>query len=431
MLGAIVTAPAVLAQGQTQYSHGNPTADEQYMLELINRARANPAAEGVRLAESSDATVKLGIDYFGVDRAKLKKDFASYAVKPPLAMNANLISAARRHSSDMAKKNFQSHNGSDGSSISSRIADAGYPTSSISENIYSNLVPTPFVAHAGFAIDWGTGAGGLQPGLGHRTNIMALGNANYREVGVGIATRSGEDAKKHGKLAVTQDYGTPTSGMYFLLGVAYQDSNSNGICDPGEGLSGIRVQPSVGGFFAVTSSSGGYAIPFQNAPGAASVVFSGAGIASPVTKTVSLLRENVKLDLRTVSTVITLRMDAIDKTAGETKSSGGTARFRINRTGASDEVKVTLKRQLAKKRGIAGPSDYQISAVKPAKLGKVGSKDETLVVTIPKDAKYAELKIMAIKDKKTEPTEKVKFSLVKASAYKIADPDSVSISIKE
>src|SRR5687768_14910608 len=32
------------------YSHGDPTADEQMMLEFINRARINPAAEGKRLA---------------------------------------------------------------------------------------------------------------------------------------------------------------------------------------------------------------------------------------------------------------------------------------------------------------------------------------------------------------------------------------------
>lgn len=428
VLGTILTVPFIHAQ--TQYSHGNPTGDEQYMLELINRARANPTAEGQRLASSNDPNVQLGISFFGVDKDKLRRDFASYPVKPPLAMNAKLLTAARRHSSDMAKKNFQSHTGSDGSTIGSRIADAGFKSSFISENIYSNLVPTPFLAHAGFAIDWGNGPGGLQPGLGHRTNIMALGNASYREVGIGISSRSGADASKYGKLAVAQDYGTQTSSPFFLLGVAYQDNNSNGICDPGEGLSGIKVQPSVGSFFAVTSTSGGYAIPFENAPGAASVVFSGGSLSAPVTRTVTLERENVKLDLKTVSSTITLKMEALDKTAGERKS-GGTARFRISRTGPTGELKVTVKRPTAKKKGTAQPSDYQITAVKPAKVSGVGNRNETFVVTIPRGENKAEVKITAIKDKNDEPTEKVKFSLVKAPAYKIATPDSVTISIKE
>lgn len=40
------------------YSIGQPTGEEQYHLELINRARANPSAEGARLASSTDAAEK-------------------------------------------------------------------------------------------------------------------------------------------------------------------------------------------------------------------------------------------------------------------------------------------------------------------------------------------------------------------------------------
>src|SRR3954451_14998816 len=41
------------AFAQTQYSIGNPTPEQQYMLELINRARANADAEAVRLGIGS------------------------------------------------------------------------------------------------------------------------------------------------------------------------------------------------------------------------------------------------------------------------------------------------------------------------------------------------------------------------------------------
>ena len=48
-----------VSSAQTPYTHGEPTADEQYVLELINRARANPAAEGERLTPSAEDTARL------------------------------------------------------------------------------------------------------------------------------------------------------------------------------------------------------------------------------------------------------------------------------------------------------------------------------------------------------------------------------------
>ncbi|RYD46465.1 MAG: CAP domain-containing protein [Verrucomicrobiaceae bacterium] len=425
-------AAAPLLDAQIQYSHGNPTADEQYMLELINRARSNPKAEGERLATSDDAQVKFGISYFGVSVARLRKDFSSYAVRPPLAMNANLTSSARRHSKDMAVNNFQSHTGSDKSTITSRINSSGYRSLSMSENIYSNLVSSVYFAHAGFAIDWGRGDGGLYPGLGHRLSIMGVQN-DYREVGIGIMKRSGADATRYGEFSITQDFGKQVDSPVFLLGVAYRDSNGNGLYDPGEGLSGIRVEPSVGKTFAVTSASGGYAIPFTAATGAAQVVFSGGGLTTPVTRAFSLVRENLKVDLvsDTPANAVTLSVKGVDTLAGESKASGGTALFRIMRTGAEDEIKVTLKRPTGNKIGTAEPADYKISVVKPAKISTVINKSSTFVVTLPKGADQADVKITAVKDKKVEPKEKVKFSLVKKPSYEVGKTESVTITIRD
>jgi hypothetical protein len=61
-----------------------PTAYEQYILELINRARANPGAEAARL----------GIDL----NQGLAAGTISTAAKQPLAFNPLLIDAARGHS---------------------------------------------------------------------------------------------------------------------------------------------------------------------------------------------------------------------------------------------------------------------------------------------------------------------------------------------
>ena len=48
----VVGAAFSPAIAQTQYSIGNPTNEQQYMLELINRARANGGAEAARLGLS-------------------------------------------------------------------------------------------------------------------------------------------------------------------------------------------------------------------------------------------------------------------------------------------------------------------------------------------------------------------------------------------
>src|SRR5689334_11168774 len=48
---AAAFSPHLVAQ--TQYSIGNPSPEQQYMLELINRARANGGAEATRLGLGS------------------------------------------------------------------------------------------------------------------------------------------------------------------------------------------------------------------------------------------------------------------------------------------------------------------------------------------------------------------------------------------
>src|SRR4051812_41214133 len=65
-------------------SAANPTDVEQYVIELINRARANPAAEAKRL----------GIDL----NEGLASGTISSAPRQPVAVNPYLTDAARDHS---------------------------------------------------------------------------------------------------------------------------------------------------------------------------------------------------------------------------------------------------------------------------------------------------------------------------------------------
>ena len=83
------------------YSIGQPTAEEQYYVELINRARANPKAEGKRLAATKSPEVTSSLRYFGVDLEQMKREFATLSAMPPLAINPKLTECARGHSQDM------------------------------------------------------------------------------------------------------------------------------------------------------------------------------------------------------------------------------------------------------------------------------------------------------------------------------------------
>lgn len=241
----------------TEYTgHGNPTDQEQYLLELVNRARANPTAESQLYGTPNDKSAA-----------------------PPLAMNGILLGAARAHSKDMHDQGYFSHTGLDGRSPFDRMQDAGYNYSSAAENIA-----------AGYGTVEATHKGWLGSS-GHRSNIYHSG---VTEIGPGIywGTKGYRDyfTEKFGK----QSGSGPRK---FVLGVAYNDQNGNNFYDPGEGLSGVRVEFTVGGdtVFTTTGSAGGYALPYS-ADTTFDVTASGGALGGTVTKSVTTSGVNVKQD---------------------------------------------------------------------------------------------------------------------------------------
>lgn len=290
--------PALQSVPTEQYSHGDPTPQEQVILELINRARATPREEGVRLIMSNDAGVRGAFDYFNVDTGLVRAQFATYPSRPPLAFNAKLISAARRHMNDMRLNNFQDHRGTDGSAFDQRIREAGYTSyTSVGENIAA-YAHNLWYSHVGFNVDWGN------PDLGHRHNIMNFDadDAIYTEFGAGVHVMSTNPPQGQvGPVIVVHEFARNSDGP-FLLGVVYYDSNENGFYDIGEGLGGVRVMPSAGRYYAFTSTSGGYAIPVETAGSSFTVTFSGGPLASSYTRSVTVTGDNnVKLDLAPTS----------------------------------------------------------------------------------------------------------------------------------
>jgi hypothetical protein len=283
----IVVGPAPRPRVETPYSIGQPTDEEQLYLEYLNRMRANPTAEGRILANTTNPGVLASYSYFNVDLTLMQSEFSTNPPVPPLAMNADLMAAARLHSGDMFTNIYQGHTGSDGTNPGQRITAQGYNWSEYGENVYA-YASSVFYGHAGFAVDWGTGTGGMQTPPGHRENML---NGQFREVGMGVVDGSNGSV---GPQLVTQDLGTQPANAPFITGVVYYDFNSNAFYDLGEGIGGVTVSTPGSAYYAVTADSGGFAIPVTS-NGNYTVTFTASGLSNQVVVAVAGLK-NYKVD---------------------------------------------------------------------------------------------------------------------------------------
>jgi uncharacterized protein YkwD len=93
---------------------------------------------------------------------------------PALTANSKLTSAARRHSADMACTDTWSHTGSDGSTPASRISDAGYSWSRVTENIAASS--SQYFSPSSVVNLW-------MNSPGHKANIL---DPNVIHIGVGF-----------------------------------------------------------------------------------------------------------------------------------------------------------------------------------------------------------------------------------------------------
>lgn len=272
----------------------HPDGNEQQMLWLMNRARANPALEGQWLATTSLPEVAGGRNYFKVDTQLLQEEFDAIAAKPPAAFDARLYQAAQDHSLDMIARNSQDHVGQ-----FEAIDDHEFSYSSARGNVFFSA-GSALNAHATFNIDYGGSDGsGMQTGRGHRKAIMAI-DGDYTNAGLAVVEKPSVNAVQ-GYYAVTGNYCRALSGMEnhynrFLVGTVWDDLNANEMYDPGEGLADIAIVPNQGLYYAVTSDGGGYAIPVTS-PGTYEITFSGAALDGTYTRSATVGSESVLLDL--------------------------------------------------------------------------------------------------------------------------------------
>lgn len=290
---------------KSQFLIGEPTAQEQFFLELTNRARADAVAEGQRLSEQLDPNSN--ILPANVVRQFTEQSQSGFLTPhaQPLSFAPLLLQAARLHSQDMLQNNFQGHTSSSnppapfqsGFTPTQRVQALGYPNG-VGENVFAFAQSTE-QGHMAFDIDWGGDnptspdynpayAGqGMQNPAGHRRNIH---NGDYREVGIGIVDGSNGSVGPH---IVTQDYSS--FGSAYVTGVVFDDINNNRFYDPGEGRSGVRIDVVGSAYFAISTASGGYSVPVSG-DGNYQVKFSGGGFATHSTTVTGPSGLSVKAD---------------------------------------------------------------------------------------------------------------------------------------
>ena len=278
----------------------NPSAEEQFMMELLNRFRTDPQGELNLLtnslsgeARSEDPDINSALDFFNVSGPVLQSQWASLSAVPALAWNEALYEMAELQSQNMILDDMQEHNLPGRPGLAARADLFDYQYTILGENIFA-YAESVFHGHAAFAIDWGSGPSGIQNPPGHRQSMLS---SQFREVGIRIIPEVAQ-ATEVGPLVMTQNFGTRQDfGDSWLLGVVFDDVNTNEFYGVGEGLSGVTVTAVSGNdtFVATTFTAGGYQM--QLPQGTYTVTFSGGSFGNAlIVQDVVIGSTNAKLD---------------------------------------------------------------------------------------------------------------------------------------
>jgi uncharacterized protein YkwD len=236
-----------------------PTADQQYVLSLVNFLRTNPAQAGNYLTSNISPVVQGTLNSYGLSVSQLKSELDSATPQPALAWSDSLASAATAQSQYEANTGQQTHTGANGASLLSRINSAGYNnTASEGENTYAWAQSIDEAMQA-FLLEWGV------PDHGHYNNLLQPGtsaNSSFRDLGVGLVNTNQNGV---GPLILTQDFGSQQNEGPQIVGVAYNDQLGTGLYSQGEGFSGLTVDAKnvqTGQDVSTTTwGSGGFQLP--------------------------------------------------------------------------------------------------------------------------------------------------------------------------
>jgi Ca2+-binding RTX toxin-like protein len=246
------------------------TVAEQYLLELLNRARLDPAAEAARYRVGLNDGLAAGT--------------INTTAKQVLAPNAALERAAVGHSLWMLNNDVFSHTGINGTQPWDRAENAGYLRGYVGENIALNsitgsstLASMIAVQHQAFMLS-----------AVHRAQLMT---ERYREVGLGQERGDFTQGGTFDVSIVTEVFGD-RNDLVYLTGVAYADRDRDQFYSMGEGTQGVSF--SVGRAGASTSATGGYGFGIQKTEAA---LVTGQVGQRAFSLTVDMSAGNVKLDV--------------------------------------------------------------------------------------------------------------------------------------
>ena len=233
-------------------------AAEQYMLELINTARAQAGVQ-------------------------------------PLAFDGELNESSEDHSSWMLSTDAFSHTGVGGSNPGDRMETAGYDFSG-NWTWGENIAWKSFNGAVNIQAEVQQLHTNLMNSPGHRANLL---KGDFREIGVGVETgRIGN----FNAAMVTQNFAR-TASDFFLTGVAFNDQDNDNGYDVGEGFGNVTVSAKNNATGSVvtttTNEGGGYDLELAN--GIYTVNFSGGEFATTALQA-DINNKNVKLDLVDPST---------------------------------------------------------------------------------------------------------------------------------
>jgi uncharacterized protein YkwD len=265
-----------------EFADREPTHEETLILELINRFRADPKAEALRILPAGEGDKPYSGK--GVDWKMFKDEMDALHPAPPVFFNLDLLEASRRHArymilnelthvEDPAKAGFY------GVGFGERCTKAGYKGFAGGENAFRDP-SSPLGSHKGFVVDNGEGPGGMQPGRGHRSNMI---NPGFREVGCSAVPHGGH-------ISVVHDLGSRKPRL--VGGVVYFDRNHDYAYDMGEGVGGVKIACSDGGS-TTTWKSGAYVLDLK---GEGQVTVTAEYLGQSHTETIPAGKNNFKFD---------------------------------------------------------------------------------------------------------------------------------------
>ena len=257
---------------------------DQLLLELVNRARADPLAEVARSTLVSDLNDGLA------------PGTISSAPKQPLAPVQPLANAAEVHALDMLANDYFAHNSLNGDTPTDRAAAQGY-SGPVGENIAWN----GSTGSIDYTQEMIASHNNLFYSPSHRVNLM---NDPYDHAGMAVefGQFTHTDGRTYNVSMVAEEFGYNTGGNPYVTGVVYSDTVvDDDFFSIGESESGVRITAidSQGvSYWTLSGPSGGYSL---EVPAGTYIVAASGGVLDEtmIVTNVVVGDENVKVDFDT------------------------------------------------------------------------------------------------------------------------------------